>query len=156
MKNNNIIYLVLGAIVLFSFSKGGTSSKENYFKLPDGSSVPESDLPNLGYVLYMGKWVKRSDLEAALAANNLTTIPQSGTQQAWNVIQTILGAGMNLTTSIINNVEAAKDAKIQDILTKYTLSPSPNYTASFPYTAAQLKMKTLDQLNQIYNGNFNV
>jgi hypothetical protein len=154
--NNGIVYAGLGLLAAYFFFGAGATQKENYFKLKDGRSVPESELPELGYVLYMGKWVKRTDLEAALIANNLTTVPQSNTQSAWNVISTILGAGMALTDSIINNVEAAKDAKIQEILNKYTLTPSPYYTSTFPYTLAVLKNKTLDQLKLILNGNFNV
>lgn len=154
MKNSTM--LIFAGIALFFFASSQTNTTENYFKLPDGRSVPESELPALGYVFYMNRWVKRSDLEAALIANNLTTAPQSGTQQAWNVINTILSAGMALTSTIINNVEAEKDRIIQDILAKYTFSPSPNYTASFPYTTQQLKNKTIQQLNLILAGNFNV
>lgn len=155
MDTKLLILLGLGLAIYFG---GGDSSNsgENYYRLPDGREVPESELEALGYVKYLGKWVKQTELLAALQANHISTLPPESSPSAWTVLSTILQTGIGLTNTIINNIAAAKQAKINDILVKYTLPSSPNYSATFPYTTAMLNAFDLPKLNLIFNGNMTV
>lgn len=65
MKNKTLIGVILLVAVGAAFSTG-TNTQENYFELPNGTVVPESQLKALGYVKYYSRWVLESELIAAL------------------------------------------------------------------------------------------
>jgi len=128
---------------------------ETYYFLPDGTRVPESRLPALGYVeLYPGKWVSQADLLAASQAQGFSTIPATGTPNYWGIVNTIITTGLNLTNTIINSTAEEKKQLIADILFKYTVAVSANYDANFPYTENQLQQMTNKQLKEVLAGQY--
>lgn len=168
MKENTLLGIVL-AVALFGVvsakgdntpsnnnSSNTNNSNQNYFQLPDGRQVPESDLPSLGYVKYYGRWVKQADLIAAMQANNITNTPQQNTPDYWALVNTILQTGLGLTMTIINNTAEQKKALIDDIMFKYTVVVSTNYDSNFPYTRSELNTKTIKQLKNILAGNYTI
>ena len=67
MKTNKILIfaaLGIGALLLFSGKKDNESGEGagGMFTLPDGTKVPESQLPSLGYIRHEGQWKHQSEL----------------------------------------------------------------------------------------------
>lgn len=70
MKQKQILLfgaLGVGAYLLLSGKLGGTGTGNTgggrMFTLPNGQTVPESQLPSMGYVQYQGQWFLASDLQ---------------------------------------------------------------------------------------------
>ncbi|WMX12304.1 hypothetical protein [Aureispira sp. CCB-E] len=155
MKDKTLIGGVLLLAVGAAMSTGG-NAQENYFKLPNGNVVPESELKALGYVNYYGRWVLESELIAALQANGMTSLPQENTPNYWALVSTIIQSGLGLTTTIINNIAQQKKQLIDDIIFKYTVAISPNYDGNFPFSKTDLEGKTIKQLKQILAGTYSI
>ncbi len=154
MKNQNLLLAValVGGYLYFN-----QAPKENYFFVPGRGDVPESQLAELGYVKYNGKWFKITDLQAAMAANGITNGNVNiSTQEGIDLFMTLLSAGLGLATTIIEDTAAQKADIIEQILTKYTFVVSVSYDDNFPFTETQLQGFTIAKLNQILGGNFNV
>lgn len=149
MDNNN---LIIGAIIgLGIVTLMKTGGGEKTFFIPGIGNVPQSQLPNYGYVLFNGLWYHQTQIDAVMAQAGVspgtTVSPGSST---WNTIASILGTLIGLTTTIITEVtNANRQQAINDILVKYTEPTSASYNASFPYTRAQLDVLTNPQLKQI-------
>lgn len=65
MKNKILIFAAIGigALLLLSGKKGSSSTDDSgMFTLPDGTRVPISQLPSLGYILHEGQWKHQSEL----------------------------------------------------------------------------------------------
>lgn len=155
MKDKNLLGLLLLVAVGAAFVSGA-NTEENYFELPNGNVVPESELKALGYIKYYGKWVLESDLIAALQANGMTNLPQENTPNYWALINTIIQSGLGLTTTIINDTAKKKKELIDDIIFKYTIAVSPNYDGTFPFSRTDLEKKTIKQLKEILGGTYSI
>jgi hypothetical protein len=156
MDDKNIMYLgILGVIAVGYYL--GKEEPENTF-LVDGVSVPESDLPGLGYIKYNGQWFLKADVITAAQTNGVTSPGNIdiNTQIGFDIFMTLLNAGLGVTTLIIGNTAQRKADLIEQIETKYTLVVSLSYDAAFPFTNTELSALTVAKLEKVLNGNFAV
>lgn len=157
MKDNTWGWVAL-LVASFYVMKGDDDKGENMFFVPGVGEVPESALPGLGYVKFNGRWFSQADIAAAAAANGVTTSGNIDieTQTGLDIFLTLLNAGAAIVTTVITNNAAIKADLIEEIMTKYTLLISPNYTPTFPYTETQLNGFTIANLRLILAGNLTI
>ena len=152
MENDKIILygaLAIGAYAAFNLYKAGQEQK---FYVPGQGYVPVSQLPGLGYVNIDGKWYTQAQVNAAAGTVGLPPgTVLDPTMSTWNDIVAILNGLIPLVTTIITTVtDANRSQAIQQILSKYTDSNSPDYIPSFAYpTAASMTSLTNPQLKSL-------
>lgn len=84
-KTIGVLLLGLGAILWLQRSSGGGARR---YRLPDGRTVTEDMLPQLGYVYYQGYWIPQYRL------NQVTNSGYSA--QQW---QQIINSGFNVVNA---------------------------------------------------------
>lgn len=139
------------AFGIYLVTNNQEETKENYFRIKDGSVIPESQMASKGYVKYGGRWVHVDDLAIAAGqagVTDVTTINPT-TPKGLQILNLLQQAGVTITTSIINNTKQAKEDLILQIVIKYMTAGSPNYNANFTHTVAQLNTYTLTKLKDI-------
>ncbi|WP_299368323.1 hypothetical protein [Winogradskyella sp.] len=153
---NVLPWLAVGVAVWALTSK--TTTKDNVFFVPGIGDVPESRLPELGYIKYNGLWFKESDLLAAAASQGVTSPGNIdiNTQVGVDIFLALLQAGTSLATTLINNSGQRKADLVDQIYAKYMVPVSSTYDASFPYTESQLEKFTIKQLEDILGGDFTI
>jgi hypothetical protein len=94
MKNKILIFAAIGvgALLLLSGKKGSSTTTDEMFTLPDGTRVPVSQLPSLGYVFHEGQWKHQSQLTTPNMPDNVD--PNS--PQWLNILNTALESGSQL------------------------------------------------------------
>jgi hypothetical protein len=83
---NNMQLIGLGLIAIMAFG-GLQQQQEVYYRLPNGMRVPESQLPNYGYVNYMGQWIHINSLNQYFGENGSGWDWQSAFQNGLDLIQ---------------------------------------------------------------------
>lgn len=98
--------LMLAAVVLIGgFMMGGSSAEKRYY-VPGTGYVPESQLPQMGYVNIGGQWYSQAQVDAAAAQAGVSSgTVQPGTS-AWTAIAQILAGVAPLITTIGNYVDS--------------------------------------------------
>lgn len=98
---------LIGALALgvwgLSQQRSSQGAAPRYFKLPDGRSIPESQLPSLGYVNIGGKWWTQQQA-AKIAQQNgidLPGTPQGSGDPVADTVWATLGALLNASLSIV-------------------------------------------------------
>lgn len=159
MEDNNLIYLgIIGVIAAgYYLGKEEEEEPENTF-LVNGVSVPESDLPGLGYIKYNGQWFLKDDVITAAQTNGVNSPGNIdiNTQVGFDIFMTLFNAGLGVATLVINNTAQRKADLIEQIETKFTSVVSLSYNANFPFTNTQLKALTVAKLEKVLNGDFAV
>lgn len=156
MNNETLAILIFGAAAIYYMTP--KAEPENMFFVPGVGDVPESELPEYGYIKYNGKWFKKSDIIQAAQSNGMTSPGNIdvNTQQGFDIFMTLLNAGLGLTSTIIANTVQRKADLIEQIETKYTLTVSSSYDPNFPFTTTQLNALTIPKLEKVLSGDFAV
>lgn len=86
----NILPIALGgAALLYFLSKSGSSScTKRMVRLPDGREVCETELPQMGYVLYNGSWYHQTQFEGTGQYEGVDTTSPRWYETLTNMINT--------------------------------------------------------------------
>lgn len=110
--DNKALIIGLGFLgfMLLARPAGAAASGRRFFRLPNGSVVPESQLLAYGYVLYQGRWVHSSALNQVTGSQGNAAAWQNAINQGFNFAQ----QGLDLWQQLQNMFGSSWEEQVLD------------------------------------------